>query len=355
MESLVAALVKLTLLLASGQEATLLFAGDAMMHQAQIDAAKTVSGAYDYSDCFTAVKPYIQEADFAVVNLETPVAGGHYSGYPCFNAPDSYVDALRDAGFDLFLTANNHTLDRRDKGLKRTVALLDSLALPHLGTYADSAARAKAIPMIKDINGFKVGFLNYTYGTNGISVTSDAVVDYINEDRIRADVAATRNAGAEIIAACMHWGEEYTLIPVASERRWADLLTELGVDLIIGGHPHVVQPLETRTNPLTGRPAFLVYSLGNFISNMKTTDTRGGMVATVKLSRDSIGNAVVSDPRYRYVFTVPPTSAGTNFRLYPIEAVPEAWRSKADAFEQNAERVFKKHNKGVSRSTDLRE
>lgn len=355
MESLIGALVRLTLLLASGQEATLLFAGDAMMHQAQIEAAKTGDGGYDYSVCFDPVRPYIQAADFAVVNLETPVAGGYYSGYPCFNAPDSYVDALRDAGFDMFLTANNHTLDRRDKGLKRTVALLDSLGLPHIGTYADSAARRGAIPMVKSINGFKVGFLNYTYGTNGISVNSDAVVDYIDESRIRADVAATRQAGAEVIAACMHWGEEYTLVPVASERRWADFLTELGVDLIIGGHPHVVQPLETRVNPLTGRPVFLAYSLGNFISNMKTTDTRGGMIATVTLSRDSVGNAIVTKPEYRYVFTVPPSSGNANFQVYPLEAVPGQWRAQAAAFESNAERVLGRRNKGVERSADLRE
>lgn len=355
MESLIGALVKLTLLIASGQEATLLFAGDAMMHQAQIDAAKVQGSVYDYSDCFTPVDSIIRGADFAVVNLETPVAGGHFSGYPCFNAPDSYVDALRDAGFDLFLTANNHTLDRGDRGLKRTVALLDSLGLPHLGTYADLAARASSLPLIVNVKGFNVGFLNYTYGTNGISVKTDVVVDYIDEARIRADVAAARHAGAEVLAACMHWGEEYTLEPVASERRWADLLTELGVDLIIGGHPHVVQPLEVRTNPLTGRPALLVYSLGNFISNMKTTDTRGGMLASVTLTRDSVGNPVVSAPEYRYVFTVPPSGHGENFRLYPAESVPAAWKSKAEAFINSAERVLSKRNIGVSRVAGLRE
>ncbi len=354
MEGLLSALVKLTLLIASGQEATLLFAGDAMMHQAQIDAAKTADGQYDYSDCFTPLKPYIQDFDFAVVNLETPVAGGHYSGYPCFNAPDSYVDALRDAGFDLFLTANNHTLDRRDKGLKRTISLLDSLSLPHLGTYTNSTERAKSIPFIKDIKGFKVGFLNYTYGTNGISVSSDAVVDYLNEEQIRADVASSRNAGAEVIVACVHWGEEYTLVPVASERRWAELLTDLGVDLIIGGHPHVVQPLEVRSNPLNGRPLLLVYSLGNFISNMKTTDTRGGMVVSVTLRRDSVGNAVVSSPGYSYVYTVPPAGRGSNFKIYPIEGVPDGWSQQAKAFEQNAERVFAKYNRGVSRTSAVR-
>ncbi len=353
MESLIGALVKLTLLIASGQEATLLFAGDAMMHQAQIDAARVSGSVYDYSDCFSPVRSIIQEADFAVVNLETPVAGGRYSGYPCFNAPDSYVNALRDAGFDLFLTANNHTLDRGDKGLKRTVALLDSLSLPHIGTYADSAARRNSIPMIVDINGFKVGFLNYTYGTNGISVKSDAVVDYINAAGIRADVAASRQAGAEVIAVCVHWGEEYTLVPAASERHWADMLTDLGVDLIIGGHPHVVQPLEIRENPLTGRPVLLAYSLGNFISNMKTTDTRGGMLASVTLRRDSVGNPIVTDAGYRYVFTTPPSGKRRNFQLFPIESVPADWSTAAKAFVNNAERVLSKRNIGVSRVSDI--
>ena len=122
------------------------------------------------------------------------------------------------------------------------------------------------------------------------------------------------------------------------------------MDLIIGGHPHVVQPLETRVNPLTGRRSLLVYSLGNFISNMKTTDTRGGMLATVTLSRDSIGNAVVTNPEYRYVFTVPPSGGSANFRLFPLESVPEAWRQRAAAFENNAERVLTKRNKGVRRA-----
>ena len=192
LEALLAIAANLTIAIAGNSEATLLFAGDAMMHQAQIEAAHSLAGGngYDYSDCFTPVRDIISDADYAVVNLETPLGHQGFTGYPCFNAPVEYAEALRDAGFDLFLTANNHTLDRRDKGLKLTVALLDSLKIPHLGTYTDRAERDRRIPMVIDVKGFKVGILNYTYGTNGFEVQTDAVVDYIDK---RPDQTRHRN------------------------------------------------------------------------------------------------------------------------------------------------------------------
>lgn len=331
-DAILAIVMKLTLAMVADAEATLVFAGDAMMHQAQIDAARQSDGTYDYSGCFTPVEQMIKGADYAVVNLETPLGERGFSGYPCFCAPVSYASALKDAGFDLFLTANNHTLDRHDRGLRYTVSALDSLGIPHIGTYANADARDKSLPMVIDIKGFKVGFLNYTYGTNGISVQGDVVVDYIDRDRIAADIAETREAGAEIVVAAMHWGEEYVLSPVASQKKLADFLVGEGVDMVIGGHPHVVEPYEMRENSLSGRPALVTYSLGNFISNMRTRDTRGGALAVVKLGRDSTGCAIVRDARYELVFTVPPSSRGSNFAVYPIDSVPSAWRPAADAF-----------------------
>lgn len=330
-DALLSVVMQLTLAMAGANEATLLFAGDAMMHQAQIDAAKH-GNTYDYSPCFTPVGSLIEGADYAVVNLETPLGASDFTGYPCFNAPVSYAEALRNAGFDLFLTANNHTLDRRDRGLKYTVAALDSLQIPHLGTYTDASERSERLPMIKNINGFRIGFLNYTYGTNGFTPKGNVVVDYIDRARIAADVKATREAGAELIVVAPHWGEEYTLSPVKSETSLADYLISLGVDMVIGGHPHVVQPYEMRSNPLTGRPAVVVYSLGNFISNMKTRDTRGGALAMVHITRDSSGAPLISSAEYRLVFTVPPSSSQRNFVVYPIDSVPAPWRSAANAF-----------------------
>lgn len=336
-ETLLAIVMNLTLAMTGAGEATLLFAGDAMMHQAQLDAALRVGkgSSYDYSACFKPVSEIIGNADLAVVNLETPLGRGDFSGYPCFNAPVEYAEALRDAGFDLFLTANNHTLDRRDKGLKLTTLLLDSLRIKHLGTYTDAAQRSARMPMIVDVKGFRIGMLNYTYGTNGFSVQTDAVVDYIDRDLIKADISAARNAGAELICVAVHWGEEYVLSPVASQRKLADWLMEQGVDMVIGGHPHVVEPMKLYTDTVTGRRQVVVYSLGNFISNMKTRDTRGGAFAEVKLKRDSAGNAVVDTAMTRLHFTVPPSgNASANFVVYPIDSVPLSWRSAADAFRR---------------------
>lgn len=329
-----AIVLKLTLAMSADAEATLLFAGDAMMHQAQIDAAKVERGVYDYTACFEPVQSMIEAADYAVVNLETPLGSSNYSGYPCFNAPVSYATALRDAGFDFFLTANNHTLDRRDRGLKYTLQALDSLQISHIGSYVNAKARAESVPVVKDIKGFKIGFLNYTYGTNGISIQGDAVVDYINRQKISSDIKTTREAGAELLVVAMHWGEEYVLLPVKSQKQLADFLISEGVDMVIGGHPHVVQPYEMRVNPQTGRNAVVTYSLGNFISNMKTRDTRGGALAEVKLGRDSLGTAVVKDVKYNLVFTVPPSRRGENYKVYPIDSVPPAWKSHAEAFRK---------------------
>jgi poly-gamma-glutamate synthesis protein (capsule biosynthesis protein) len=366
MDAFLAAIVACVLSLASANEVDIVFAGDAMMHTGQLEAAKRGNGIYDYSYCFSAIAPYVKSADYAVVNLETPLAKSPYSGYPQFNAPDSYAVALADAGFDLFLTANNHTLDRRDRGLKRTVATLDSLGLTHIGTYADAADRRKKLPLVVNIRGFKVGFVNYTYGTNGFSVSTDAVVDYIGAKQIHEDIAAVRQAGAEIVVAAMHWGEEYTLTPVAYEKRWAKVLEDEGVDIVMGGHPHVVQPMELRTGSATGKPMFLTYSHGNFISNMMTRDTRGGMLTRVTLARDEKGEAYVKSAAYKLVFTVPPTnstfqpspSAGSepvgkrygfvrdNYIVMPVDSVPEAWRSRAADFAAATRATFRNHNVG---------
>ena len=251
-------------LLQSNNPVELLFIGDAMQHMAQITAASRGDGTYDYSQCFALIEDEVRAADYAVVNLEVTLGGKPYSGYPCFSAPDSYARQLRDSGFDLFLTANNHCLDTRDRGLARTIATLDSLGVPHLGTYVNATERARLMPHITTIRGIRFAFINYTYDTNGITVQRDAVVDYIDRDLIARDVKAARDAGAQVIVACMHWGIEYTLVPVQEQRDLADFLVDQGVDLIIGGHPHVVEPMEVRHSDRYNKDVLLVYSLGNF-------------------------------------------------------------------------------------------
>lgn len=343
----IAVLTALNSVLSQPSEATLLFAGDAMMHAKQIEVAYRGNGIYDFSDYFTAVKPLISEADYAVVNLETPVAKNRYSGYPMFNAPDAYVDALMDAGFDMMLTANNHTLDRRDSGLRRTIHTLDSLGVHHLGTYANKSQRDKMLPMIKDINGFKVAFLNYTYGTNGISIQGDVVVDYISREQMKSDISKARDKGAELVCVAVHWGEEYKMLPNASQRSLADFLLAQGVDLVIGGHPHVIQPMELRANPEGGRQ-LLVYSLGNFISNMRTRDTRGGAIVRAHLRRDADGNAYVDRADYDLVFTIAGTGREDNFRLVFADSCDvTGWTGRCKEFTSSARHIFDAHNKDV--------
>lgn len=342
---------------ATPQEATIVFAGDAMQHQKQYNVARQSDGTLDFNTCFEGIAPWVSEADYAVVNLETPLGDRNFTGFPCFNAPVDYAKALQNAGFDMMLTANNHTLDRRDAGLRRTLALLDSLDVDHIGTYTDARSREQQIPFIKDIRGFKIGFLNYTYGTNGIPIESDVVVDIIDKSRIVKDIEATRNVGAELVVVAIHWGVEYVLLPPAPVKALADFLCSQDVDMVIGGHPHVIQPMEVRENPTTGRPVLLVYSLGNLISNMTKRDTRGGAMVKAVVGRDSNGSARLVRAEYMPHFTIPGTDNKNNFRVVLLRkdsdvdsVVPAAYRNMAKSFLGAAVPVFEKHNINVPRA-----
>ena len=329
--------------------AELVFAGDAMQHQRQIDAARQKDGSLDYSPYFKQIEPYIQSADFAVVNLETPLGGAPYSGYPMFCAHDNYLTALTDAGFDLMLSANNHILDRRDKGLLRTIRTFEDNSVPWLGIYRDAAHRREVLPFIREINGFRVAFLNYTYGTNGIQKRTPVEIDYIDRSLIKSDVSAARDAGAELICVCIHWGDEYKLLPNAEQKSLAKFIQGLGVEMIIGSHPHVIQPMLLTDDNLLGQPSLVVYSLGNFISAMRTTDTRGGAMVRVKLARDAHGKAYVKGATYRMVFVEPPRNSKDNFKLVPAEAADLSPADEANrkAFTRNALRIFTTHNQNV--------
>lgn len=335
--------------------ANLIFVGDAMQHQAQLDQAKLVAGGkgYDYSQCFTYIAPTITEADYAVCNLEVPLGGGpDYTGFPCFSAPDSYARALKDAGFDMFLTANNHCLDRRDKAARRTITFLDSLGVDHIGTYQDAADRLRKVPFIKDINGIKFGFLNYTYGTNGIEPKAGVEVSLIDRDRMAQEIKETREAGAEIVVVTVHWGVEYVLLQNRNQEQLADFLIDQGVDLIIGGHPHVIQPMKVVHNERENKDVLLVYSLGNFISNMKTADTRGGALVRARIERDKEGKARFVKADYDTFFSAKPTGPGSNFMVIPSwmpEKIPAGQMDHWLLFDRGAQRIFKEHNIGVPR------
>lgn len=330
---------------------TLLFVGDLMQHGPQIKAAQCASG-YDYSDCFKHVKQEISAADLAIGNLEVTLGGKPYTGYPAFSAPDEYLHAIKKAGFDILLTANNHCLDRRKKGLERTILLLDSLNIPHAGTYINQEERDGHYPLLVEKNGFRIVFLNYTYGTNGIEVTPPNVVNYIDKEQMKEDIRVARSLRPDAIIACMHWGIEYRSLPERSERELSEWLIHQGVDHVIGSHPHVLQPMEVRKDDSSPARHVVVYSLGNFISNMSKENTDGG--AMVKLELQRVGwITCLADCKYSLVWTARPmVSRKKNFELYPASFLNKPIQNeefiKMKCFLDNSRKLFEKHNISIA-------
>lgn len=329
---------------------TLLFAGDLMQHQGQIDAAKNGDG-YDYSDCFRYVKEEISRADLAIGNLEVTLGGRPYKGYPAFSAPDEYLSAMKDAGFDVLVTANNHCLDTGRRGLERTVRMLDSLGITHTGTYTDAEQREKEYPLLIEKNGFRIALLNYTYGTNGINVTSPNVVNYIDKTQIGQDIIKAKAMRADVIIACMHWGIEYKQLPSDEQKELAGWLLSHGVDHVIGSHPHVIQPMELRSDAGTPSKNVVVYSLGNYISNMSARNTDGGVMFRMEL-RKYAGIVRLIDCGYSLVWTSRPVLSGKkNFVLYPAanppSALTQAEANRLKIFINDSRKLLREYNKEI--------
>ncbi|MDI3505347.1 MAG: hypothetical protein PWQ81_569 [Bacteroidota bacterium] len=269
---------------AQKKEVKLLFAGDAMQHMPQVESARNERGGYRYDDCFELVKSRISSADLACVNFETVLAGKPYTGYPTFSSPDEFALALREAGFDLFVQANNHAADKGSKGLKRTIDVLDSFGIKHTGTFSSSESRSLQYPLILIRNGIRIAFLNYVYDTNGIEVKPPSIVNLIDTSQIKIDIKVTNLYRPDIIIAVMHWGEEYQTYPTYEQLKLTEFLKRNGVRIVIGHHPHVIQPIlidSTRN----GINSVVFFSLGNFISNQQKSNTDGGMIAEITISK----------------------------------------------------------------------
>lgn len=343
-------LLLLCLPLSAQDRISLLFVGDLMQHQAQIDAAKRGNG-YNYDDCFRYVKKEISKADIAIGNLEVTLGGKPYSGYPAFSAPDEYLYAIQNAGFDVLLTANNHCLDKRRIGLERTILMLDSLKIPHAGTYKNKEERHKNYPLVIEKNGFRIVLLNYTYGTNGIKTDDPNIVNYIDCAQIKKDILDARRKLPDAIIACMHWGIEYRSLPGRQERELADWLIQQGVDHVIGSHPHVLQPMEIKKDARTPARHVIVYSLGNFISNMSKANTDGGAMVRLELQRIFRITRLV-DCGYALVWTSRPVlSKKKNVELYPANFVNKSINNEEvnamKRFLKGARSLFEEHNKGI--------
>lgn len=278
--------------------------GDAMCHsQNYKDAYRSSTGTYDFSHMFANVREQISSADVAIGNLETTFAGEAkgYSGFPTFNTPDALGKALKDMGVDVLSTANNHSLDKGYAGLSRTLDVLDEIGISHMGTYRSSEEQDTIL--IKDVNGIKFAFLSFTYGTNGIPVPSgkEYCINLINETLMKKQIDQAKEENVDVICVSMHWGDEYKIKQNATQERLADFLFENGVDIILGSHPHVLEPMEKRTIRLadgTTKDGFVIYSLGNFISAQKQENTRNTIILDLQITKNPEGKISIDKVEY---------------------------------------------------------
>ncbi len=298
---------------------SLVFAGDIMGHDSHIlSALQPDNSSYNFDTCFSLVKDYISAADIAVGNLEVTLGGPPYKGYPQFSSPDALAESLKKSGFDLMITANNHSLDRGKKGLERTIEVLQKKGLLHTGTFRNDSVRARTYPLILEKNGIRLAILNYTYGTNGLKVQEPNIVNYIDLVKIKSDLDKAKIAEPDMIVATIHWGKEYQREEDRTQFEVAEYMIEHGADVIVGSHPHVVQPIrEIRTK---NRSGLVVYSLGNFISNQRKRYTDGGILFELNLIKDS-NNEETRVESYSYlpvwVHKPPRKEGGNHFVIVP--------------------------------------
>ena len=299
---------------------SLVFAGDVMGHDSQINSAYNDSAKlYEYDSCFEYIAPFIHKADIAVANLEVTLAGEPFKGYPQFSSPDALGMALKNAGFDVLITANNHSLDRGKKGLERTVQMLDSFKIIHTGTFIDSVERERKYPLILEKNNIRLAILNYTYGTNGLVVDSPNIVNYIDTLLIMSDLTKADSACPDFTIVTMHWGKEYQRTENSYQRKLARMMLKQGADIIIGMHPHVVQPITKEYPDISDSSFFniVVYSLGNYISNQRNRYTDGGIMFCFELMKVNDDTKMIT---YNYLPTwvfKPKKNNKTLFKIIP--------------------------------------
>lgn len=296
--------------------------GDMLMHMKVVNSGKQEDGTYNFDHLFENVKDTIEEADLAIVNQETILGGKElgYSGYPSFNSPTELGDAEVKAGFDVILHATNHALDKKKNGVMNCMEFWDTNYpdIEYLGINKSQQEQDEDIYVYEE-NGIKIAILNYTYGTNGIKTPSDMpyLVNYLKEDKIRADVEKAESI-ADFTIVCPHWGTEYRLESDAKQEKWTKLFFECGVDLVIGTHPHVIEPVEWITDE-QGNGMLVYYSIGNFVNG--TSSTKGdlthrmvGGIADVTLERNESGEVVIAD--YDAIPIVSHVAEGKEFTVY---------------------------------------
>lgn len=289
--------------------ATIVSFGDTLCHKPLDDAAyDKETGIYDFSPMFKYVTRYFENCTISIGNCESPMAGAEkgYTGYPCFNAPEHLAIDLHELGVDILTTANNHSLDKGFSGLSSTLDFLDDAGISHTGT-ARNIEEQNTI-LFKDLNGIKTAFLAYTYGTNGISIPEDKefCVNLINEDFMLNQINQAKIEGAELIVVSMHWGVEYQTTENAEQLRLAEFLIKNDVKIVLGCHPHVLQPMKmmnVENDSGEEKEGLVIFSQGNFFSNQTKINTQNTAIFNIEVKKDGkTGEVIIEKVTYAPIY-----------------------------------------------------
>ncbi len=335
----------------------LLMVGDALIHNGIYEDALKSNGTYDFKPMLEYIKPISSKYDLAYYNQETILGGAEigYSSYPRFNSPQEVGDAFLDAGFNLVSLANNHTMDKGEAGVINSVNYWKTKKdVVYTGQWLSNEQRNK--PMIYEKNGIKYAFLAYTTWTNGLETPKGK--EYLNNvysnAKAKNDIAKVRDK-VDFVIVAMHWGVEYSLNVSQSQDTIAKYLSNLGVDLIIGCHPHVVEPAEYINNGKT----FVIYSLGNFISDhqQKTTDRLTGLMLEVtlekKVNESNEATTSITNPKGELIYTYSNKTGKRNFKVYPYSKLNNQLLPNYQNLEKKYQKII--NSKGANISWELLE
>lgn len=338
------------------KEITITCWGDYMNHITQIRQAKATN--YDFTDSFAVIKDIVGKSDLSVVNLETTIAKdtSDMSGYPEFATHENVIKALKDTGFDVVSTANNHAYDRRLKGIDRTIEIIEKYGLKRTGTFKQDESTN---PLIVDVKGIKVGFFSYSEMLNGyeklmFNSGRDTAVNLIDMDKIKKDVDYLKKNHADVIMCYMHWGEEYSDYPNSYQKNTFKKLADMGVDLVIGSHPHTIQKSEVIEN--NGKKSYCVYSLGNLVSDQRESygqyyGVEIGVYSDIKIEKIGDKTTVKSFENKPYYVDKYTDSVTTRYVVVPVKQVlnseinyprKDKIISKLNRANQHYEKIFNK-------------
>lgn len=321
------------------------FIGDVMQHGNQIRSAyipgtdPANASSYNYSHAFKYFKGRFKAADLAVANMEFPIGLPPYSGYPQFSAPETIAFEAIGSGIGLVSIANNHLADKGAEGIESTLTVYEKLGVHYTGAYTSDSQEEIDNPKIIELNGIKIAFINFTYGTNGYPVPAPYVVNRMDSTKVKEVISRAKERGAELIVALPHWGNEYELYPSAKQKAWSKMLFNNGVRVIIGSHPHVPQTAEIHlSKSLQPRQygkidKMVFYSLGNYISNQSIPDwSQLGMLVEIEIIKNrQSGEVTLSGAEYEYIWCFKKDEFAPDYTVVPVKDFidkPELVRNK---------------------------